>query len=422
MTNYFDKPKDKLLQEILKITNLDEASRFGNVAKVPAHNSAIDRAERAIKQAMSPEAKAKRYARNDAKRNADSGYQKWKETHKENAEPVSEGDAFHSVLVKHGYRKVKSTGVSMHGPSSNRTHVYAHPSYKESKVYVGDGKAQHVSNEGGGTSKKLNPKQLHKYLNDYHDHGIKEEVEQVVDEAKKSALQRLRDFDKSRVAAGKSPIFKNNPIAQNMNKFNKPSVVKDKKKEEKKGYVKHSNSLNSENVREAYKEKRYDMRIHKDGKSRSTGDFDDLTIAKQVHRGNSRFNDKGEKLKIHDRQQGDKVVHEAIIDVDILKVRHMRQKDQLRRRHQREKEANTTQRSTIARLNTLRRNTSEGKIVESLEKKAARSGIPLSVLEIVFNRGLNEQTNKDKYNTAFDRVNSFIAGGRARDIDSDLED
>ena len=105
--------------EQVRRSHFTESSRFGNVAKVPAHNSAIDRAEKAIKQAMSPEAKAKRYARNDAKRNADPGFKKWKETHGE-------------------------------------------------------------------------------------------EVEQVDETAKKSPLMRLKAFDKSRVAAGKIPIFTDN--------------------------------------------------------------------------------------------------------------------------------------------------------------------------------------------------------------------
>jgi len=52
-------------------------------------NKAMDRALDAIGKAFSPDAQKKRYARNDAKRNADPGYQKWKETHKDVKEASS---------------------------------------------------------------------------------------------------------------------------------------------------------------------------------------------------------------------------------------------------------------------------------------------------------------------------------------------
>jgi hypothetical protein len=42
---------------------------------------------------------------------------------------------------------------------------------------------------------------------------------------------------------------KKNPIATNMNKFNKPSVVKDKKKEMKKGYEKHKQPIKEEDTK-----------------------------------------------------------------------------------------------------------------------------------------------------------------------------
>lgn len=41
-------------------------------------------------------------------------------------------------------------------------------------------------------------------------------------------------------------VAKKNPIATNLNKFNKPSVVKDKKKEVKKGYMKHKDKIAEE--------------------------------------------------------------------------------------------------------------------------------------------------------------------------------
>jgi hypothetical protein len=53
----------------------------------------------------------------------------------------------------------------------------------------------------------------------------------------------------------------------------------------------------------------------------------------------------------------------------------------------------------------------------ALEAKAFQHGIPEEVLEMVFLRGLYEG-DKDK---AFNRVNSFIAFGEAKKIDTDLE-
>ena len=57
------------------------------------------------------------------------------------------------------------------------------------------------------------------------------------------------------------------------------------------------------------------------------------------------------------------------------------------------------------------------KDIIALEAKASQHGIPEEVLEMVFLRGLYEG-DKDK---AFNRVNSFIALGEAKKIDTDLE-
>ena len=57
------------------------------------------------------------------------------------------------------------------------------------------------------------------------------------------------------------------------------------------------------------------------------------------------------------------------------------------------------------------------KDIIALEAKASHHGIPEEVLEMVFLRGLYEG-DKDK---AFNRVNSFIALGEAKKIDTDLE-
>lgn len=58
-----------------------------------------------------------------------------------------------------------------------------------------------------------------------------------------------------------------------------------------------------------------------------------------------------------------------------------------------------------------------GKQIVSIYKKSQQSGVPFDVLEKVYRRGyaidLSEQT-------AYNRLNSFIAGGAAMDIDKDL--
>jgi hypothetical protein len=66
------------------------------------------------------------------------------------------------------------------------------------------------------------------------------------------------------------------------------------------------------------------------------------------------------------------------------------------------------------------------KVAESLQLKAAKTDIPVSILAEVFNRGYSswdksnkkERCNAEQY--AFARVNSFISGGKARELDSDL--
>ena len=59
----------------------------------------------------------------------------------------------------------------------------------------------------------------------------------------------------------------------------------------------------------------------------------------------------------------------------------------------------------------------------SLYKKSQKSGIPTNVLETVYYRGYkiwNESFGQTPEQFAFDRVNSFIAGGFAADLDDDL--
>lgn len=59
----------------------------------------------------------------------------------------------------------------------------------------------------------------------------------------------------------------------------------------------------------------------------------------------------------------------------------------------------------------------------SLYKKSQKSGYPIDVLEEVYSRGIEswtEETNKTPEQYAFGRVNSFIAGGKAMELDEDL--
>lgn len=60
----------------------------------------------------------------------------------------------------------------------------------------------------------------------------------------------------------------------------------------------------------------------------------------------------------------------------------------------------------------------------SLYKKSSQSDIPISILEEVYRRGLimwDETSNKTQEQYAFDRVNSFISGGFAAELDEDLK-
>jgi hypothetical protein len=57
------------------------------------------------------------------------------------------------------------------------------------------------------------------------------------------------------------------------------------------------------------------------------------------------------------------------------------------------------------------------KVEEAIRAKAEKSGFDMDTLMNVYIRGLDEQNNQEK---AFNRVNSFIAGGNARKLDCDL--
>ena len=63
------------------------------------------------------------------------------------------------------------------------------------------------------------------------------------------------------------------------------------------------------------------------------------------------------------------------------------------------------------------------KAIISLQKKSQKSDIPFHILEEVYNRGYkiwNEDFGGTREQFAFDRVNSFISGGFAADLDDDL--
>ncbi len=62
-------------------------------------------------------------------------------------------------------------------------------------------------------------------------------------------------------------------------------------------------------------------------------------------------------------------------------------------------------------------------VSESLSKKSSLSNIPLNIIEEIFHRGVEDSKNQSRLTSeqyAFNRVNSFITGGKAFDIDQDL--
>ena len=64
-------------------------------------------------------------------------------------------------------------------------------------------------------------------------------------------------------------------------------------------------------------------------------------------------------------------------------------------------------------------------ITETLIKKAEKTGVPFSTLKEVFERGLSlyvNESNQTPEQVAFNRVNSYIAKGRAWNLDADLRE
>ena len=63
------------------------------------------------------------------------------------------------------------------------------------------------------------------------------------------------------------------------------------------------------------------------------------------------------------------------------------------------------------------------KVEESLIRKSVKSGVPFEILAEVYNRGYsawNDGMKHDAEQNAFHRVNSYISGGKARELDSDI--
>jgi hypothetical protein len=63
------------------------------------------------------------------------------------------------------------------------------------------------------------------------------------------------------------------------------------------------------------------------------------------------------------------------------------------------------------------------KVEESLVRKSEKSGVPFEILAEVYNRGhasWNEGMKHNAEQNAFHRVNSYISGGKARELDADL--
>lgn len=62
------------------------------------------------------------------------------------------------------------------------------------------------------------------------------------------------------------------------------------------------------------------------------------------------------------------------------------------------------------------------KVSDALIRKSEQSGFSYDILKTVYIRGLLESSHKPREVNAFDRLNSFISGGKARKLDSDLLD
>lgn len=97
-------------------------------------------------------------------------------------------------------------------------------------------------------------------------------------------------------------------------------------------------------------------------------------------------------------------------DMGVLKKKQSNERDAMSVRQARERANMIAQRARTKTLNN-------GKILENLIRKSEKTGISLDTIVEVFCRGYDENVS---YKEAFERVNSFIAGGAAREIDADL--
>jgi len=99
-------------------------------------------------------------------------------------------------------------------------------------------------------AKKMTPGEMQedevKFARDQIDKELKRDREKFKDMVARARIARARR--KNREIDQKSQEeSKGNPVAKNLNKFNKPVTHKDKKKDAKRGYQKHRGQLNSEN-------------------------------------------------------------------------------------------------------------------------------------------------------------------------------
>lgn len=100
---------------------------------------------------------------------------------------------------------------------------------------------------------------------------------------------------------------------------------------------------------------------------------------------------------------------ESVDESSSLNKKQEAERDSLKVRHARERVNAVTTKVRTKSLNNK-------KVLENLQRKSKRSGIDLDDIIEVYQRGLEAEGP----NGAFDRVNSFISGGAAKDLDADL--
>lgn len=89
----------------------------------------------------------------------------------------------------------------------------------------------------------------------------KEEVE--IDENFEKELKQKRDEKRRGAIREAVKNYTGNPVAKNLNKYNKPSVQTDKKKDAKRGYEKHKGKVQEMNVFQKYMQERFELQEKK---------------------------------------------------------------------------------------------------------------------------------------------------------------